>query len=108
MNKCIWIPWSEGAPTPEPGWWICSECGRPRSVTVRDPEWNGSNRPCKARPEPIAPKRSRGLGDTVAKAIHTVTGGLVKPCGGCKKRQEKLNEMFPYRDTADESGTAMG
>lgn len=48
---------------------------------------------------------SRGLGDTVAKVIHKATGGRVKPCGGCKKRQERLNKMFPYqhpRDSADD------
>jgi len=37
---------------------------------------------------------SRGLGDTVAK----VTAALgIKPCGGCKKRQERLNKAVPYR-----------
>lgn len=40
---------------------------------------------------------SRGLGDDVAKAIHAVTLGLVKPCGGCGERQRKLNEALPYR-----------
>ena len=43
------------------------------------------------------PNRSRGLGDTVAKAINKYTN--VKPSGdcGCKKRQARLNRMFPYR-----------
>lgn len=36
---------------------------------------------------------SRGLGDTVAKITKAI--GL-KPCGGCKKRQDKLNKNFPY------------
>jgi hypothetical protein len=44
----------------------------------------------KARP-------SRGLGDTIANFIKTVTFGKVKPCGGCKKRQEALNRLAPYR-----------
>lgn len=39
---------------------------------------------------------SRGLGDTVAKAIQAVTFGKVKPCPPCKRRQEWLNKMFPY------------
>lgn len=38
---------------------------------------------------------SRGLGDTVAKVTKRFG---VKPCGRCKKRQQKLNEMFPYKD----------
>ncbi len=37
---------------------------------------------------------SRGLGDTVAKLTKAVG---IKPCGGCKERQKKLNEMFPYK-----------
>jgi hypothetical protein len=37
---------------------------------------------------------SRGIGDTVAK----ITSKLgVKPCGGCKKRQTKLNKMFAFK-----------
>jgi hypothetical protein len=38
---------------------------------------------------------SRGFGDTIAK-ITKAAG--IKPCGGCKKRQEALNRLFPYRD----------
>jgi len=49
---------------------------------------------------------SRGLGDTVEKVIR-VTGvkkavnSLVKDCG-CAKRQEKLNELFPYKKKDNE------
>lgn len=46
--------------------------------------------------ELVAAKPSRGLGDTVAKVIRKVTRGRVKPCTGCKKRQEKLNKLLPY------------
>ena len=38
-------------------------------------------------------KHDRGLGDTVARVIHKVTGA--EPCGGCKDRQEKLNRVVP-------------
>lgn len=35
-----------------------------------------------------------GLGDT----IKQVTNALgIKQCGGCKRRQEKLNKLFPYK-----------
>lgn len=37
--------------------------------------------------------RQRGLGDTIARITSAVG---IKPCSGCKKRQEKLNAMFPY------------
>ena len=50
--------------------------------------------------KPVAPTKSRGLGDTVAKAIHAVSGGRIKPCGGCKKRQAKLNKLVPYKQAA--------
>ena len=38
--------------------------------------------------------KSKGLGDTIAKATKKVG---IPPCGRCKKRQEKLNKMFPYK-----------
>tara|TARA_R110002020_G_scaffold273792_1_gene488966 strand:+ start:12482 stop:12742 length:261 start_codon:yes stop_codon:yes gene_type:complete len=40
---------------------------------------------------------SKGLGDTVKKVIDKVSRGKVKPCGGCKKRQEALNKILPYK-----------
>lgn len=44
-------------------------------------------------------KRSRGLGDTVKKAIELTTFGLVKqkPGCGCQGRQAWLNKKFPYK-----------
>ena len=48
------------------------------------------------RPQ-IQRRQSRGFGDTVANAINKYTN--VKPKGdcGCKKRQEMLNKMLPYK-----------
>lgn len=41
------------------------------------------------------PDPSQGLGDSIKK----VTDALgIKQCGGCKKRQEKLNRLFPYKN----------
>lgn len=40
------------------------------------------------------PWKPRGLGDTIAKATKAVG---IKPCGGCKRRQAKLNELVPYK-----------
>ena len=42
-------------------------------------------------------KPSRGIGDTVEKIIHKVSGGKVKSCGGCKERRNKLNNLLPYK-----------
>ncbi len=42
--------------------------------------------------------KSKGLGDTVKKAINKVTRGKLRPkknCG-CNKRRKKLNDIFPY------------
>ncbi len=38
--------------------------------------------------------RMRGLGDVVAKVTSAVG---IKPCGGCKERQAKLNKSFPFK-----------
>ena len=35
----------------------------------------------------------RGLGDVIASATKAVG---IKPCGGCKKRQAKLNALVPF------------
>tara|TARA_Y100000310_G_scaffold342212_1_gene444322 strand:+ start:919 stop:1155 length:237 start_codon:yes stop_codon:yes gene_type:complete len=65
------------------GFWQCRWCEKSHLLPLPHPP----RRNC-----PKAP--SRGLGDTVAKMTRAVG---IKPCGGCKKRQKKLNEMFPYR-----------
>ena len=40
-------------------------------------------------------RKPRGLGDTIKNVTDRV--GIPR-CGGCKKRQEKLNKLFPYKD----------
>jgi len=51
---------------------------------------------------------SKGLGDTIAKLTEalgidkiaeSVAHAMGKEECGCKKRQQKLNEMFPYKGT---------
>ena len=51
-------------------------------------------------------QNSQGLGDTIAKITNTlgldklaeeVAQAMGKKDCGCKKRQEKLHEMFPYK-----------
>jgi hypothetical protein len=39
-------------------------------------------------------QNDKGLGDTVKRVVEKVG---IKPCGGCKQRQEKLNQMFAYQ-----------
>jgi hypothetical protein len=34
-----------------------------------------------------------GLGDTIANLTNAIG---IKPCTGCKARQEALNKLFPY------------
>ncbi len=43
-------------------------------------------------------KIDKGLGDTIARAINTVTRGKIQECGGCTKRKEFLNKVVPYRE----------
>jgi len=44
-------------------------------------------------------QKSKGLGDTVAKAVYIASLGKLSPenkgCN-CKKRQEALNKLVPY------------
>jgi hypothetical protein len=51
-------------------------------------------------------EESKGLGDTIAKITHytgldvvaeKVANALGKEDCGCKRRQEILNEIFPYK-----------
>ena len=60
--------------------WKCDKCGREFKNVI--PPVRGC---CK----------SRGLGDTVAKITRKLG---IEPCVKCKKRQQKLNEMFPYKE----------
>jgi|GEM_PF-4383481 len=41
-------------------------------------------------------EKSIGVGDTVAKIIKRFTFGLIQPCDGCRKRQDRLNRAVPY------------
>jgi len=68
------------------GKWWCPRCDphKRRLLPVN------AKRNCKPR----AKRRSRGLGDTVAKLTAAVG---ITPCKGCKKRQRKLNQWFPYK-----------
>ena len=54
---------------------------------------------------PVAPpRRLRGLGDLVAVIAQPVARALdrllktkLKDCGGCKERQDELNEKVPFK-----------
>ncbi|MFK7766267.1 MAG: hypothetical protein AB8B55_03415 [Mariniblastus sp.] len=43
-----------------------------------------------------AKKASRGVGDTIAKLTKFFG---IQPCGGCERRQDKLNRWLPYQNT---------
>jgi hypothetical protein len=44
---------------------------------------------------------ARGLGDLVHSAIHTVSRGKIKPCGGCKKRRNNWNRRAVEKKLAE-------
>jgi hypothetical protein len=59
--------------------------GAPKTIRLTPPGM-------KPKPtDPVLPLR--GLGDVVARATKAVG---IKPCAGCKKRQEKLNRWVPF------------
>ena len=75
------------------GQWLatCSTCGRKYRTKTSDPAKHYPR--CRAKEQP-EPKPMRGAGDVIA----AVTDALGIPkCGGCAKRQEKLNELFPFK-----------
>lgn len=70
--------------------WTCPNCGHSiRMARVVLPVYCA----CKFVDRTQDNLRSEGLGDTIAK-ITTAIG--IKPCGGCKERQAKLNAAVPY------------
>ena len=40
-------------------------------------------------------EKSKGLGDSIKKITDAIG---INQCDKCKKRQEKLNKMFPYNE----------
>lgn len=38
----------------------------------------------------------KGIGDTISRAIKTISRGTIKECNGCTKRRETLNKILPY------------
>lgn len=53
--------------------------------------------------EPPEPKqrRSRGLGDTIAKGLKLIG---VPPCSGCDRRRRLLNRFVPYGPVRGDAG----
>lgn len=68
----------------------CKETIRPEAVNCKHCQ---SNLITLTAAEPIKQGTMRGLGDAVAR-FTTFFG--VKPCAGCKRRQERLNTLFPF------------
>ena len=56
--------------------------------------WDATAQPSRSVSAPLNRPPLRGLGDVVA-GITSAFG--IKPCGGCKKRQQKLNELVPFK-----------
>ena len=50
--------------------------------------------PTEQKPGQAPPGRWRGLGDVVASATQAVG---ITPCVPCKKRQERLNKLVPFK-----------
>lgn len=65
------------------GVWACGCCGAASRVYTAATQRN-CPRPC-----------IRGLGDVVAAVLWTV--GVRRKCGACRRRQARLNALFPAR-----------
>lgn len=42
-------------------------------------------------------EESKGLGDSIKKVTEALR---IPQCGACKRRQEKLNRLFPYKNAS--------
>lgn len=76
--------------------WRCVSCGREVRCAI-DLSLKSCVK-CVPQPKPFIVERkarSRGLGDTIA-SLTKFFG--IKPCGGCRERQAKLNKLFPYKE----------
>lgn len=51
--------------------------------------------------KPVPALTSKGLGDTIKKVTDKLG---IKQCGGCKKRQEALNRLVPYKKADKKEG----
>jgi hypothetical protein len=63
-------------------------------VFVIDTKPDGTVEVLSFTPPELQPTPMRGLGDAIARATSAVG---IKPCGGCKKRQEVLNDLVPFK-----------
>lgn len=79
----------------------CKKCRQPkagkflrlRMMALRKTGVEGPDFECPLG-KPWRDEPSRGVGDTIAKATKAIG---IKPCGGCRKRQELLNKVLPYK-----------
>ena len=54
--------------------------------------------PCPFGVGDVGALRLRGLGDTIAAAVHPVAIALgLQDCGGCARRQALANTILPYK-----------
>jgi hypothetical protein len=49
----------------------------------------------------IKSTKSKGLGDTIKRITEKIG---IKQCGGCKKRQDALNRLVPYKKPDKKEG----
>lgn len=88
------------------------ESAKPQSIKPLEEQGTKSNatKPkAKKTRKSATSKKSKGLGDTIAKVteatgIDKVVKAVAGEDCGCKERQEKLNDLFPYaKPMTDES-----
>jgi hypothetical protein len=78
---------------------MCPEGAKPGEPLMHIDMTNDIRKPMSKMPadaREVAPARYRGLGDVVAK-VTSALGIKQKPGCGCKRRQEKLNKLVPFK-----------
>lgn len=77
---------------------MCPEGAKPGEPLMHIDMTNDIRKPMSEMPanaQPVAPARSRGLGDVVAK-VASALGFKQKPGCKCKQRQNALNKLVPF------------
>jgi len=73
--------------------WTCPECHRAFRVLKA----NFSGRVLHHCGAETTPTGMRGAGDLLATVIKVASGGMIRPCTECEKRQSALNRLFPFK-----------
>jgi len=73
--------------------WTCPDCSRDFRVLKENFSGHVLHH-CGVAPKPSG---MQGAGDLLATVIKVASGGMIRPCTACEKRQSALNRLFPFK-----------